>query len=100
VYCQYLITITHLISDLSSIAIFDFKFSRYSFEKKLNSAKITIFLPQGRTLSDSTLDIYELNGAVGIYGPNGVIACNSAALTGPAAGTKLKQFEGILDLGT
>ena len=45
-------------------------------------------------------DIYEMNGAMAIYGPGGVIATNNVigGLTGPRKGTKLSQFDARLVL--
>jgi len=44
------------------------------------------------------LQIYEVNGSMGVYGPRGLIAASSPMLCGPISGTRLDQFEGILDL--
>lgn len=42
--------------------------------------------------------IFELNGAMAIYGPNGLVAANSALLAGPSKGTDSTQFHGRLSL--
>lgn len=43
-------------------------------------------------------DIYEVNGAMAVYGPKGVIAASSLAQVGPSAGTNRSQYEGYIVL--